>query len=546
MKDEPDPAASSSPHPLSRRQFLQRTGSGCSLLALGAMAGSPGPTLVRAGDTVIKLTLQTRDKNAQPIRTNETVDAGKVGIIIIDPWNYHWCMTAAQRVGALVPRMNGVLECARQLGMQVIWAPTDVAGMYVGTPQRERALAVAYRSVPKVLPDLTCNFSVPGNHCMCGPGHSCLGNYGWDGMHPDLVFGENDLISCGTQETYSNLVERGITHVIYMGVHTNVCVFGKPEAIRYMWGAGLRCMLARDITDAITQYVPADGFTPDYGTQRVIEDLEKAGLPTINMVDEMKKARRWNDDWIVDPVRVAPWGTEARPYVFDDAITVTLAAPSASRTEIRYTLDGTDPNAGSARYTRPLTIDRTTDLRTVSFRDGRQATLPSRAYFVRLPAKPPKPDVFLDTLEPLPRQYPILDCFWIPKINLSYESNPLRVRGQKYARGLGMLAPANNLYEIKPAYDRFVALAGVDDNRLDQHNGRNLVMHCSVVFKVFIDGRLAAESPVVRISQEPWRFDVKIPAGARRINLAVTDAGSRSTLDLANWVDAGFVLKGRA
>ena len=40
----------------------------------------------------------------------------------------------------------------------------------------------------------------------------------------------------------------------------------------------------------------------------------------------------------------------------------------------------------------------------------------------------------------------------------------------------------------------------------------------------------------------PWRFDVKIPAGARRINLVATDAESRSPYDLANWVEAGFVL----
>lgn len=47
----------------------------------------------------------------------------------------------------------------------------------------------------------------------------------------------------------------------------------------------------------------------------------------------------------------------------------------------------------------------------------------------------------------------------------------------------------------------------------------------------------------MRLSQEPWRFDVPIPAHSRLINLVVTDAGSTSPLDLANWVDAGFVLK---
>ena len=75
------------------------------------------------------------------------------------------------------------------------------------------------------------------------------------------------------------------------------------------------------------------------------------------------------------------------------------------------------------------------------------------------------------------------------------------------------------------------------------NHARFVARHPSVVFKVFVDGKLAAESPVMRISQEPWRFDVRIPGGARQINLVATDAGSRSPYDLANWVRAGFVLK---
>jgi hypothetical protein len=84
---------------------------------------------------------------------------------------------------------------------------------------------------------------------------------------------------------------------------------------------------------------------------------------------------------------------------------------------------------------------------------------------------------------------------------------------------------------------------GVDDNMLDMHLGRFVAGHPSVVLKVFLDGKLATESPVMRISQEPWRFDVKIPEGARQIDLVAVDADSRSPYDLANWVEAGFVLK---
>jgi hypothetical protein len=68
-------------------------------------------------------------------------------------------------------------------------------------------------------------------------------------------------------------------------------------------------------------------------------------------------------------------------------------------------------------------------------------------------------------------------------------------------------------------------------------------MHPSVVFKVFIDGKQAAESPVMRISEQPWRFDVRIPPGSKMISLSATDAGNGNKEDLANWCNCGFVVK---
>jgi hypothetical protein len=55
-----------------------------------------------------------------------------------------------------------------------------------------------------------------------------------------------------------------------------------------------------------------------------------------------------------------------------------------------------------------------------------------------------------------------------------------------------------------------------------------------------VDGKLAAESPVMHISQAPWRFDVPLPPGSRILSLAVTEASDRSPYNLANWVKAGF------
>ena len=47
----------------------------------------------------------------------------KVAVVIVDPWNYHWCMTACERVSAMVPRWNRALECARKLGSRSFGVP---------------------------------------------------------------------------------------------------------------------------------------------------------------------------------------------------------------------------------------------------------------------------------------------------------------------------------------------------------------------------------------------------------------------------------------
>jgi hypothetical protein len=444
----------------------------------------------------------------------------------------------------MVPRMNAVLDVARRLGMQVIWNPSDVVTSYSGYPQYEKAIAVE-RHAPPVVRDLPrTTFTAPGGGCMCGPGFRCRVNYGWDDMHPDLTIGDDDLISSSTDEIYSLLAGRGVTDIIYMGVHTNVCVYGKPGAISYMWQAGFNCFLASDLNDAITLYNPATAYTPDKGTAEIDGNLEAAGIRNINMAEAFRRAGLWKTKDPVDYVRFTPWGKPDRPYLMEKPVLVTLSAPLQENAEIRYTTDGSEPTAQSARYAAPLEIGQTATLRATAFVKGKPVTLPSDARYVKMsPERPPQPDVYLENLNYITNGYlkTVSGSFWYPEKWKSFEGKPLRVSGQTYAHGMGFRAPSSVQYEIKPEYRRFVALAGIDENMLSENNGRFLAMHSSVVFRLFVDGRPLAESPVMRISQEPWRFDVELPAGSRFINLVCLDAGSRSLLDYGNWVDAGFI-----
>jgi alpha-L-fucosidase 2 len=471
-------------------------------------------------------------------------DPKKTAVIVVDMWNFHWCMTASERVSAMVPRMNEVLNIARSIGMQVIWNPSDVVTAYSGYPQYEKAIAAERGKAPRLRDDLVVEFTAPGNHCLCGPGFHCGGNYGWDGMNPDLAIGTDDLISASTDEIYALLTERGIKNIIYMGVHTNMCVFGKPGAISEMWKAGFNCLLARDLNDAFTQYDPATGYTPDKGTAEIDANLQAAGIPCINMGEEFRKAGLWKNQTPVDYVRFSPWGKTDRPYLMEKPTIVTLTSPWLDDSEIRYTTDGSEPTPKSALYTNPMEINRTQTIRAAAFKKGRQVSLPSEACYVKMnEEQPPLPDIYLEDLTCMTNEYlqTVEECLWYPVKSKSFEGKPLLVRGKTYEHGLGFRAPSSVQYEIKPEYKRFVALAGIDENLLSQHNGRFIAMNSSVVFKLFIDGEPVAESPVMRITQEPWRFDVDIPAGSRRINLACMDAGSRNILDYGNWLNAGFI-----
>jgi hypothetical protein len=500
---------------------------------------------VGAAGRGIDFTLQTRDHDTQRIiARKEAIDPAKTGIVIIDMWNTNDCMTNAQRAAALVPRMNKVLEAARRLGMQIIWAPTDVVNYYAGTGQRERALALPSSSLPHIV-NFSCPFSAPTvrpERCMCGPGIVCHIHYGWDRMDPNLVIGKGDWIVGDANELYSVYKQQGLTRLLYMGINTNLCVMNKPEGIAPMTAAGLKCILARDLTDAETSYDPDRGFTPDLGTAKDVADVERSGIPTVDMVEAMRAAGAWNDRWIVEMVRFAPWGTKEWPYEFTDSVKITLSAPNQKGVAIHYTLDGAEPGPTSPLYTKPLDVTRTTLLRAASFENGRLVSLMSEGYFAKLGPMPPKPDIYLDQLTPNPPARP--DWRWEAKTNQAFTGGPLSIRDSAYTKGVGMRAPANLLYEIKPGYQRFVARAGVDDEPFRQRpKARFLATYPSVQFRVYIDGNLASESPIMRLSQEPWRFDVNIPEHSRLINLVVTDAASPSPLDLANWVDAGFVVK---
>jgi len=503
------------------------------------------------GETV-KFRLQSRDRQTGHVQMVEReIDPAKTGVVVIDMWNYHWCKTATERVGALVPRMERCLRAARQLGMQVFYAPTDAVDAYLGTPQRERVLVMPLEPLP-ALKEITCPKPPQGPGCACGR-EKCGGNFGWDGMHPDLSIAEADLMPNSFEQLYTLCKSRGIEHLLFLGVHTQVCLLHKSVGMMNMKRAGFDCILARDLTDAHPDYDPAKGVTPDDLTARTVAHFERYLCSSVQLYDELKRLGHIQCSDPVDPVRLAPWGTVQRPHLFEQDVIVTVSTPWQAGATIRYTTDGTAPTATSTVYSEPLTFEDTTLVRAQAFKDGRAVCIETTGYFAKLGAKPPLPDVYLGDVRPYRTTGPGHSPSdarhrWAPFVrgpqkDRNNRGQPLVLRGQTYKRGMGVHAPNAMMFRVKEEYDRFVAEVGMDEEMLRTSRGSNLAMYPSAVFRVFIDGEEAAASPVMRITFIPWRFDVKIPRGAKIISLCVTDAGNGNKGDWADWVNAGFVLR---
>lgn len=149
----------------------------------------------------------------------------------------------------------------------------------------------------------------------------------------------------------------------------------------------------------------------------------------------------------------------------------------------------------------------------------------------------PPPDVHLSALSPLSA---VSGRGTEPQADASVTGGPLRLAGRTYTEGIGVHAVSTLDYPLDPRYERFVATVGLDDGIRNAHLSENYIRG-SVVFKVYIDSILLAESPVMKYSMV-HHFNVAIPPESERIVLTVSNAGDTVIDDRANWVNAGFMV----
>jgi nicotinamidase-related amidase len=207
--------------------------------------------------------------------------------VICDMWDQHWCHGATARVAEMAPRMNQVISNLRNRGVLIIHCPSETMNFYQDHPGRRRAQSAprvdlqeikeACRDrVPAAEPPLPIDDSDGG----CDDEPRCPQRLPWRRQIAAIEIHDQDAIT-DNAEAYFLMRQRGITNVIIMGVHQNMCVLGRSFAIRQLVSLGQNVALMRDMTDSMynsRQRPFVDHFT---GNDLVAWHIEKYWCPTI-------------------------------------------------------------------------------------------------------------------------------------------------------------------------------------------------------------------------------------------------------------------------
>ena len=261
---------------------------------------------------VLRLTLRSRPKDKDgrfPLVSKEVAwEPKKTALIICDMWDDHWCKSAARRVGEMTGPLNDVVKTMRAKGVFVIHAPSSVTAFYKGTPGRKLAQNAKFAKTPVPLssverwgtawcyPDPKREAALPidDSDMGCDCAVKCKIREAWTRQTAKIDILPGDAITDDGQETWNLLSERGIDNVILCGVHLNMCVLGRPFAIRQQVRLGKNVALMRDMTDAMYNPEKSPKVSHFAGTDLVVEHVEKYWCSTFASADVTgKKAFRF-------------------------------------------------------------------------------------------------------------------------------------------------------------------------------------------------------------------------------------------------------------
>jgi nicotinamidase-related amidase len=223
-------------------------------------------------------------------RFEQTIMNSKTAIIITDMWDKHWCAGATERVKQIALKMEPTLNEARRAGILIIHAPSDTMNFYAKEPGRLLA-----QNTPRSAPPVPLQFDegplpIDDSDEGCDtPGDKP--HKAWSREIATLTVAPGDFISDNGQEIYNVFRQRNIDTVLYMGVHANMCILNRSFGIRQMSKWGLRCILVRDLTDAMYNPASRPFVSHAAGTELVIKHIERYWAPSVTSDDLISALR---------------------------------------------------------------------------------------------------------------------------------------------------------------------------------------------------------------------------------------------------------------
>jgi nicotinamidase-related amidase len=253
------------------------------LIALTASGWVAAPAPANNED--IKLQLRTQ---VQPFHSSgpwveaqfdSSIVPAKTAIIITDMWDRHWCNGATHRVGLIAQRMEPLLSLARNAGILIIHAPSETMDFYRAAPGRLLAENAPRSAPPSELTFSDAPLPIDDSDGGCDtPGDKFY--KAWSRETQALTIAPGDVISDQGQEIYNVLQQHHIDTVLFMGVHANMCILNRTFGVRQLSKWGLRCILVRDLTDAMYDSASRPFVSHAAGTELVIEHIERYWAPT--------------------------------------------------------------------------------------------------------------------------------------------------------------------------------------------------------------------------------------------------------------------------
>jgi len=237
--------------------------------------------------------LQRRGKSGPEV-SRAKWDTAKTAIIVCDMWNEHWCKGATARVAEMARPMNRTILAARKRGVFIIHAPSSCLDSYANHPARKRAQSAPKASdtppwigrwASKLDSEKNAVWPIDQSDggCDCEP--KCRTRRAWTRQIAAIKIADSDAITDSGVETWGLLKARGIDNVIVLGVHTNMCVIGRPFGLRNLTRAGKNVVLARDLTDTMYNSRSKPYVSHFKGTQLIVDYIETYVCPTITSSD---------------------------------------------------------------------------------------------------------------------------------------------------------------------------------------------------------------------------------------------------------------------